>query len=165
MKALNGLSQSFDSQQGKREIDDELRFHLDMLTDELCGQDIPRDEARARAEARFGNIEQIRNQCLEISMRNSPQTRALKYFLILVFLAGVLVRVLGTEFHVTRMGTVLIALGLLGRLLLYVRGLNPSRFLSKDNDSSPLKLNDAQMSFTSYDQRMRTPVERVISYK
>ena len=165
MKALNGLLRSFDSQQDRREIDDELRFHLDLMTDELCGKGIPRGEARARAEAQFGNIEQIRNQCLEISMRNSPQTRALKYFLILVFLTGVLVRVLGTEFHVIRIGTILIALGLLGRLLLYVRGLNPSSFLSKDNDSSPLKLNDAQMSFTSYDQRMRTPVERVISYK
>lgn len=162
MKALNGLLQS---QQDRREIDDELRFHLDLLTDELCRQDIPRDEARERAEAQFGNVEQIRNQCLEISMRNSPQTRALKSFLIIVFLTGVLVRVLGTEYHVTRMGTVLIALGLLGRLLLYVRGLNPSSFLSEDNDSSPLKLNDSQMSFTSYDQRMRTPVERVISYK
>ena len=114
---------------------------------------------------RFGNIEQIRNQCLEISMRNRRGTRALKSFLILVFLTGVLVRVLGTEYHVTRMGTVLIALGLLGRLLLYVRSLNPSSFLAKDYDSSPLKLNDSQMSFAPYDQRMRTPVERVISYK
>jgi hypothetical protein len=165
MKVLNRLLQSLDSRQDRREIDDELRFHLDLLTDELCRKDIPRHEARDRAEARFGNIEKIRNQCLEISIRNSPQARALKSLLVLVFLTGVLVRVLGTEFHVVRMGTILIAVGLLGRLLLYVRGLSPSSFLSEDKDSSSLNLNDSQMSFTSYDQKMRTPLERVISSK
>ena len=165
MKALTGLFQRFDNQQARREIEDELRFHLDLLTDEHCQQEMPPDEARSRAEERFGNFEQIRDQCVEISIRNSPQARALKSFLILISLTGVLVHVLGTEYHVTRMGDVLIMVGLLGRLLLYVRGLSPSSFLSDTNDSSPLKLNDSQMSFTAYDQRMRTPAERVISYK
>jgi hypothetical protein len=165
MKALTSLLQRFDSQQARREIEDELCLHLDLLTDELCRQDVPRDEARARAKARFGNVEQIRDQCVEISERHRPHARALKSFLILVFLTGVLVHFLGTEYHVTRMGDVLIMLGILGRLLLYVRSLNPSNFLSEANDSPPLKLNDSQMSFTAYDQRKRTPVERVISCK
>lgn len=165
MKALTDLFQRFDNQQAKREIEDELRFHLDLLTDEHCRQEMPPDEARFRAGERFGNFEQIRDQCIEISIRNSPLARALKSFLILIFLTGVLVHTLGTEYHVTRMGNVLIMVGLLGRLLLYVRGMSRSGFLSETNHSSPLKLNDSQMSFTAYDQKMRTPVERVISYK
>ena len=149
----------------EREVDEELRFHLDQLTEKCIARGISRAEAEAFAASRFGNVDQIKDQCLEISMRNSPQVRAMKFLLVLIFLIGIFVRIMGTEYHVTRMGTVLMMLGLLGRLLLYVRGLNPSRFLSEADDSSPLKLNDSQMSFTAYDQRMRTPVERVISCK
>lgn len=162
---MTGLIHRFDPDQTRREIDEELRFHLDLLTDELCLLDIPFAEARDTALRRFGNVEQIKNECVEISSRRHPAVRLLKSFLLLVFLAGVLVRVFSPEYHLTRVGTVLMAVSVLSRLWLYVRGLNPSRFLSETNDSSPLKLNDSQMSFRAYDQRLRTPVERVISYK
>ena len=165
MKTLTGLFQSFDRQQTSREIEDELRHHLDLLTRELCRQNLPRDEARAQAEARFGNVEQIRNQCLEISMRNTPQARALKSLLILVFVAGVLVRVLGMEYHVTRMGDVLMMVGLLGRLWLHARGLNPSRFFSKPDTSSQLILSERGQEVAGFDQSGRTPLERLISEK
>ena len=165
MKALTGLFQRFDNQQATREIEDELRFHLDCLTDEHCRQAMPTDQARSKAEERFGNFEQIRDECVEISMRNNLQTRALKCLLILIFLAGALVHVLGTEYHVTRMGDVLMMIGLLGRLLVYVRGLRRSSSFSDATDTSPLKLNVSPTSFTAYDQKMRTPVERVISCK
>lgn len=115
MKALTGLFQRFDNHRAKREIEDELRFHLDLLTDEHCRQAMPPDEARIKAEECFGNFEQIRDQCVEISMRNSLQTRALKSFLIMIFLTGVLVHVLGAEYPVRRIGDVLIMIGLLGR--------------------------------------------------
>ena len=160
-----GLIHRFDPDQTRREIDEELRFHLDLLTDEHCLLDIPFAEARDAALRRFGNVEQIKNECVEISRRRHPWVRLLKLFLLLVFLAGILVRVFSPEYHLTRVGNVLMAVGVLGRLWLYVRGLNPSSFLSEATDSSPLKLNDSQMSFTAYDQRLRTPVERLISYK
>jgi hypothetical protein len=120
-------------------------------------------EANAAALVRFGNVEQIKDQCLEISRRNHPVIRALKSFLILVFLMGVLVRVLSTEYHVLHVGDTLLAVGILGRLLVYVRGLNPSSLLSRPETSSPLMLTEkSQTSITAYDQRKRTPVERVI---
>jgi hypothetical protein len=162
---VTGLIHRFDPDQTRREIDEELRFHLELLTDEHRLLDMPLAEAREAALRRFGNVEQIKNECVEISRRRHPAVRLFKSFLLLVFLAGVLVRIFSPEFHLTRVGDVLMAVGVLGRLWLYVRGLNPSRFLSEANDSSPLKLNDSQMSFTAYDQRERTPVERVISYK
>ena len=165
MKALTGLFQRLDNQQARREVEEELRFHLDLLTDEHCRQGTPPDEARIKAEERFGNFEQIRDQCVEISMRNGLQTRALKCLLILIFLTGVLVHILATEYHVTRIGNLLMMIGLLGRLLVYVRSLQRSRLLSDATDTSPLKLSGSQVSFTAYDQKMRTPVERVISSK
>ena len=164
MKALTGLFQRLDRQQGKREIEEELRFHLDRLTEENCRQDISWDEARALAQQRFGNLEQFRDQCVEISRRNHPSLRALKLFVSLVFLMGILVRVFSPEYHVTRVGTILMAVGFLGRLLLYVRGLNPPSITNPD-DSAPLKLFDSKVSIEAYDQRNRTPVERVISFK
>ena len=165
MKALTGLIQRFDGEQAKREVDEELRFHLDLLTDEHCRRDMPVDEARATAQKRFGNVERIRDECVEISRRRHPAIRALKLFLAVIFLVGVLVRVFSPEYHLTRVGDILMAVGVLSRLLLYVRGLNPSSFISKPDDSSPLKLVDSRVPFTAYDQSKRTPVERVISYK
>ena len=163
---MGSLFRRFDSQRAELEIDEELRFHLEMLTETLLQNDKSLAEARDAALKRFGNIEQIRDQCVEISRRNHPAIRALKSFLILIFLVGVLVRVFGTEFHVTRVGDVLIAVGILGRLWVYVRGLNPSNFLSKPETSSLLMLNgNGEASIAAYDQRKRTPVERVISDK
>jgi hypothetical protein len=162
---VTGLIHRFDPDQTRREIDEELRFHIDLLTDEHCRPDVRRAEARDAALRRFGNVEQIKNECVAISRRRHPMIRLLKSFLLLVFLTGVLVRVFSPEYHLTHIGDVLMAVGFLGRLWLYVRGLNPSRFLSETNDSSPLKLNDSPVSFTAYDQRKRTPVERVISAK
>jgi hypothetical protein len=161
---MNGrLFKRFDNEQIKGEVEEELRFHLELLTEALMQQDMSPGEANAAALKRFGNVEQIRDQCLEISTRNSPLVRALKSFLILVFLVGVLVRAFSTEYHVTHVGDTLIAVGILGRLLVYVRGLNPSSFLSKPETSSPLMLNETgQTSITAYDQRKRTPVERLI---
>lgn len=150
----------------EREVEEELRFHLDLLTEKYIARGISRAEAEGFAASRFGNVDQIRDQCLEISMRNSPQARALKSLLVLVFLIGIFVRIMGTEYHVTRMGTVLMMVGLLGRLLLYVRGLNPSRFFSKPDASSRLILSEhGQISVAAYDQSGRTPLERLISDK
>ena len=53
--------------------------------------------------------------------------------------------------------------GILGRLLVYARGLRPSSFLAKPETSSPLMLIDkSQTSVAAYDPSKRTPVERVI---
>ena len=85
------LSRLINSTSVEREVEEELRLHLDLLTEKYIACGSSRTEAQGFAARRFGNVDQIRNQCLEISMRNSPQTRALKSFLILVFLTGVLV--------------------------------------------------------------------------
>jgi hypothetical protein len=163
MKAIGLLFSRFDGEQTKLEIEEELRFHLEVLTQEHFQQDMSLAEAKAAAQKRFGNVQRIKDQCVEISRRRRPLMRALKSFLILVFLVGVLVRVFSPEYHVTHVGDILIAVGILSRLLLYVRGLSPSSFLSSQEASSPLMLNEnSQKAFTVYDKTKRTPVERVI---
>jgi hypothetical protein len=163
-KALKSLFHRFDREILERQIEDELRFHLERLTEDHLERNMPLPEAQDAALKCFGNVEQIKEQCVEISRNNRPLIRVLKSLLILVFLAGVCVRIFSPELHVTHIGDVLIYVGILGRLFFYVRGLNPSQFTSPPANSSPLKLNETRHTpVNAYDQRKRTPLERVIS--
>lgn len=163
MNLLIGLFRRLDSRRAHREVDEELQFHLELLTEEHCRQNMPWDEAQARALERFGNFEQIRDECVRLARRNHPLLSALKWFFGFVFVTGVLVRVFSPEYHLTRVGDILIAVGVLSRLLLYLRGVNPSQYLSKPDNSSLIKLNE--ISLAAYDGKKRTPIERVISDK
>jgi hypothetical protein len=166
MKAVTRrLFKCFDREQCKREIEEELRFHL-RLSEEHFQLEMTLADAKAAALNRFGNVEQIKDQCFEISRRNRYSVRALRSFLILLFLLGVLVRVLSTELHVMRVGGILIAIAIASRLFLYVRGLNPSSFRPQPETTSPLMLSDnGPASIKAYDHRALTPFERVIADK
>jgi hypothetical protein len=135
------LFNPIDSEAIEREVEEELRFHLELLTEQHLQHADTLVEARAAALRQFGNVEEVKDQCVEISKRNRAFTRALKSFFILIFLAGIFVRIFGTELHVDRVGQMLIAIGVMGRLFLYVRGLKPAGFQSKSDTSSPLMLN------------------------
>src|SRR5687767_163221 len=98
MKAvIKRLFHRFDRQVIERQIEEELRFHLELLTEQHLLQDMSLPAAKDAALKRFGNVEQIKDQCVEISKSNRPLIRALKFLLILVFLLGVLVRIFGPE--------------------------------------------------------------------
>ena len=123
----------------EREVDEELRFHLDLLTEQHLQDADTVADARAAALSRFGDVDQIKDECVEISKRSRPLTRALKTFFVLTFLAGILVRIFGTELHVDRVGQMLIAIGFMGRLFMYVRGSRPAGLRPKSD--TPLRLN------------------------
>jgi len=167
MKAVIGrLFRRFDGEEHKRDIEEEFRFHLDELTQKHLQQDMPLAEANDAALKRFGDVEQIKDECLEISSRRHSLMPVVKFLLFVMFAVGVLVRVNSTHLNVSRFGDLLMFVSFLCRLFLYVRGLSPSRFLSEHTTKSPLMLNDtAQLPFTIYDHRKLTPVERVISDK
>jgi hypothetical protein len=160
------LLKSLNSKDVKREVEDELQFHLELAAQAHIQQGMSSEIAKSAALKRFGDVERIKNQCVEISRRSHPLMRAVKSFLILVFLTGVFVRVFSADIYVMQSGTMLIAVAVLSRLLLYARGLSPSSFLSKDETSSPLMLNaGSQTLIAVYNESVRTPIERVISDK
>jgi hypothetical protein len=73
MKAVIGrIFRRFDGGEHKREIEEELCFHLDSLTQEHLKQDVSWAEAEDAALKRFGNVELIKEQCLDISRRSHP---------------------------------------------------------------------------------------------
>ena len=122
----------------EREVEEELRFHLELLTEQHLQHGDTLEVARAAALRQFGDVGHVKDQCVEITKRKRLFTRALKSFLIMTFLSGIFVRIFATELHVDRVGQMLIAIAVMGRLFLYVRDLKPA---PKSNASSPLRLN------------------------
>jgi hypothetical protein len=118
------------------EVEEELQFHIEMLERKYAQHGMSGAEARAAAVRRFGNFERVKKQCVDISRRNTVLLRVLKISTILIGLIGLAIQLLSTEFRVGRIGRVLIMIAVLGRLLLYVRGLSRSTFLPGTNQAS-----------------------------
>jgi hypothetical protein len=125
---MENLFRRGNRRQFSSEVDEELQFHVEMLEHKFTQQGMPAAEARAAALRRFGNLETIKRQCVSISRRNSVLRRVLKTSSILLALIGVSIHILGSfDYKVARIGDVLIMIAVLGRLLLYVRGLTSLR--------------------------------------
>ena len=127
----------------EREVEEELRFHLELLIEQHLQHGDTFEQARASALKQFGNVENVKDQCVEISKRRRLFTRALKSFLALTFLAGIFIRIFATELRVDRVGQMLIIVAVMGRVFLYVRGLKPAGFRPTSDTSSPLMLNSS----------------------
>ena len=135
--AIANLLKNSNRKQILFEVEDELQFHIEMLERKYVQDGMSATAARAAALRRFGSIERAMKQCVNIRSRNSLLRRVLKVSLILLGLTGFLIRILSSELTVDRIGGVLIMIAISGRLLLYVRGLSPSTFLSGTNETCP----------------------------
>jgi len=107
------------------EVEEELQFHIDMLERKYAQQGMSATDAKAAALRRFGNVERVKQQCVNISRRNSPLRRVLKTAAILIALTGLSIRLLSSDISIQHIGDTLIMIAISGRLLLYVRGLSP----------------------------------------
>src|SRR5688500_2107120 len=108
------------------EVDEELRFHIEMLEGKYLQQGMPAAEAKTAAEKRFGELERVRKQCVDISKRKSLLRRMLKTSSIVVALIGLSIHILSPDQNIAHIGDTLIMIAISGRLLLYVRGLSPT---------------------------------------
>ena len=119
------------------EIEDELHFQIEMLERKYIQDGMSAAAAKAAALRRFGSLEKAMKQCVDIRSRNSLRRRVLKASLIILGLIGLSIRILSTERNLDHMGDLLIMIAIAGRLLLYVRGLSPSTFLSGTDETCP----------------------------
>ena len=101
------------------DVEEELQFHIDMLERKYAQQGMP--DAHAKALKRFGNLERVKKQCVNISRRSSLLRRVLKASSILIALTGLAIHALSSDYKVARIGTMLITIAVSGRLLIYVR--------------------------------------------
>ena len=125
----------------EQEIEEELNFHLELLSQKQLQQDMSAEESRVVALKRFGDMQRIKDECVAIRKRSNPFLRALKSLLFVVFLSGLLVRMFSTSLDIRHIGDLLIALPILTELLLHVRGMGPSR-LPKHQVSLSLIVSD-----------------------
>jgi hypothetical protein len=121
--ALPKLRMLSNRKQTALDVEEELQFHIDMLECKYTQHGMSASAARAAAVKRFGNLQRVKRQCVDIRKRNSTLRRVLKTTLILIALIGFAISILSSEFRVARIGHVLIVIAIVGRLLLYVRGL------------------------------------------
>jgi|SRR5687767_7180888 len=108
------------------EVEEELRFHIEMLERKYAQDGMSAADAKAAASRRFGNLERVKQQCVAISRRSSLPQRALKTTTLLLALIGLPIHLLSSEYRVARIGVMLITIAISGRLLLYARGLSPT---------------------------------------
>ena len=111
------------------DVEEELRFHIDMLESKYQHHGMPAAEAHTAAMMRFGNLERIKQQCVNIRRRSSLTQRVIKTLSILFVLSGLAIKFLTDDYKVERIGHLLIAIAIMVRLLLYLRGLGTSAFL------------------------------------
>jgi hypothetical protein len=150
----------------EREVEEELRLHYEMLTEQYQESGLSEEAARQAAERRFGDLERVRAECVKISRRNRPLVKLLKLVLLLSIISGVWLRTRGWAIQFTQMGDLLIATGLLGQLLLYVKGLS-ARATQAVKRGQPFSLlgRGQSLSVEAYDELGRTPVERLVADK
>lgn len=158
------LFRRFDRRNVEQEVENELGFHLELLTEENLRRGMTPEKAEKEALKRFGNVERIKNQCVEISKRSRPVMRVLKSFLVVIFLGGVLARISSADVYLKQIGNMLITIAALGGLLVYLRGLRFSGFVPEVENAAPLGLSDAdKMPFAANDRKEFTPIEQVIA--
>ena len=119
------------------EVEDELHFHIEMLERKYIRDGMSAAAAKAAALRRFGSLEKAMKQCVDIRSRNTLVRRLIKVSLIILGLTGLSIRILSTEVNFDHLGDLLIMIAVAGRLLLYVRGLSPSTFLSGTDETCP----------------------------
>ena len=117
------------------DVQEELSFHLDMVTREYVERGLSAAEAKAATLKRFGDVGKVRKQCVQISHRRRPLRRVIKACLIALAFVGFAIRLLSEDVAVGHIGGTLVAIAVAGRLLLYVRGLTSSSFVPTSKSS------------------------------
>jgi hypothetical protein len=103
------------------EVDEELGFHIDMQTHDYEGRGLSSEDSRVMAEARFGDVERIRKECIRIGSGKPVLIWVLSSVFLMSLLIGLLLRALVPETHVNRVGDVMMMIGGLGILMVYAK--------------------------------------------
>ncbi len=157
MDQLLGL---FDRNALQCEVEEELRFHVEMQARDYEREGLKPEEALTKAGLRFGDFAQVKGQCVQIGSQNSAGKRSMKALFTVAFFLGVLVRSLGSELSVVQIGNILIAIAILGGLLLVGKRMGAAHF-GIERNALCLGLNhDSKSIPVPFDERDRTPVER-----
>ena len=164
-----------------REVETELRFHIEMRTRANIENGMTPDEGRHAAVQSFGDFERVKNNCCEIRRSLPFDSTPLKMGLHIAIatLAGFAALWAVNVSHHNFTGVVrqLIAIAVLTYLFIVVRGVSSKRRYESEhvsgvlavpsetfraNQSVTSDMSDASSAkITAYDEKGRTPIERV----
>jgi hypothetical protein len=105
----------------RRCIEDELRFHIEMRTQDNMDAGMTPTQARQDAEYRFGNLESIKSDCLKIHYDNHVAMKALNCLLGIFVAVGLVLRLTGSTKGIGPAGDLIAMSAILLRLLIYLR--------------------------------------------
>lgn len=145
-------------------VEEELLFHCEMLAEEYQEMGLSEEAAKDATRKRFGNLEHVQAECVEITRRSRPVIKVLKLFLLAFFITGLWLRIADANNYFNHLGDVMMATAVLCRLFLHVKGLRATGFQSIKK-GSPLSIlgRGAKPAVEAYDAQGRTPVERLMS--
>ena len=168
---LRRLGAPVRSEAAVREIEDELRFHVEMRARDNIAAGMSPEDAVADAMRRFGDIDQIRAVCEGIRKeRLAGIMKVIKGCAWVILGCGLVLKMSSNIVGVV--GDFLILISLLWRLLIHLREMQPDRrrvtaALRERFYGGPLSLSgfteDAPRPVPTYDKKGRTPVERMLS--
>ena len=182
MSIIGSILRRLRNETVEREIEEQLRFHIEMRTRDNLIAGMTPDDARADALHRFGDLGQVKAECREISrqMPGRAQAKVINGLTWLMLGCGATLYLTGQFANVRGVGRVLMMIAVLWRLLAYLRAQIPDQ--SRINQhleaivKSPLNLGgqvrddtlDSSRGFSgapivSRDDQGRTPVERLIA--
>src|SRR5215475_683277 len=121
---LRNLSMFDRSGAYEHEIEEELRFHLDMRAQDNLAAGMTRDEAHVDAMRRFGDYENIKEACREISnekLEGVMNTKAIKGIIWVILGLGVFLQIAGRNEDNSTAGLGFILIAVLGRLFLFLK--------------------------------------------
>lgn len=161
----------------EREIEDELRFHIEMRTCDNIAAGMSAEDAEADAMRRFGDFDRIRVACEEIkSERLEGVMKAVKGIAWIIFGCGLALKLAAPVAGLQDVGIFLILIAGLWRLLIYLREIRPDQrritaaeqptlsvIGAIDNISVSGFAEDTPKPVSAYDKDGRTPVKRMIS--
>jgi hypothetical protein len=160
-----------------REIEDELRFHIEMRARDNIATGMSPEDAVADAMRRFGDFDQVRAVCEEI--KKEPLRGVMKMVKGLIwatFGCGLALKLAADLTGLRLVGHFLILIAILWRFLIYLRERQPDQRRITAVESPTLSVTHtigalSVSGFTettpkpvpTYDKDGRTPVERLIS--
>jgi hypothetical protein len=160
-----------------REIEEELRFHIEMRANDNIAAGMSPEDAEADAMRRFGDFDQIRSVCEEVRKeRLGGVMKVLKGSAWVMLGCGLMLKMSSNILSFQNVGEFLILIALLWRLLIYLREMQTDRPRGLGYEPPPLSIihtigdlsangstEDAPRPVPTYDKDGRTPVERLIS--
>jgi len=165
--------------EASREVENELRFHIEMRTRDNIAAGMSPEDAEADAMRRFGDFESIQADCEEIRKeRLTGSMKVMKGVIWTMIGCGLTLKLATDVVALHDVGQFLILIAVLWRLLIYLREMQPDQHRIKAAEQPALSIIQTVSDFSlsgftqplhnpvpTYDEDGRTPVERLISDK